>query len=63
MPNGKFSPSTQAAVIAFQKQYGLTPDGIVGKTTWNKIVGVYRDLRFGERRKAGQFPGAELGGA
>ena len=63
VPNGKFSPSTQAAVIAFQKHFGLTPDGIVGKTTWDKIVEVYRDLKFGERRTAGQFPGAELGGA
>ncbi|MBP1924155.1 peptidoglycan hydrolase-like protein with peptidoglycan-binding domain [Sedimentibacter acidaminivorans] len=48
-PDGEFGPNTQAAVIAFQNRFGLTPDGIVGQTTWDKIVEVYRDLRFGER--------------
>ncbi|MDD4779660.1 MAG: peptidoglycan-binding protein [Tissierellia bacterium] len=62
-PDGVFGESTKAAVIAFQKQFNLTPDGIVGRETWNKIVDVYRDLRFGERRTAGQFPGGEIGGA
>ncbi len=61
-PDGKFGPATQAAVKAFQKRFGLTPDGIVGKTTWDKIVEVYRDLRFGERRTIGQFPGEQIGG-
>lgn len=62
-PDGKFGPATQAAVKAFQKRFGLTPDGIVGQTTWDKIVEVYRDLRFGERRTTGQFPGDQIGGA
>ncbi len=36
-----FGPNTQESVIAFQKQFGLQPDGVVGKTTWNKILEVF----------------------
>jgi peptidoglycan hydrolase-like protein with peptidoglycan-binding domain len=32
--NGKFGLDTDAAVRAFQKRYGLVPDGIVGLYTW-----------------------------
>jgi len=53
-PDGEFGPNTQEAVIAFQNRFGLTPDGIVGQTTWDKIVEVYRDLRFGERTTIAQ---------
>lgn len=41
--DGIFGPATQAAVIAFQRNYGLTPDGIVGQLTWNRL----RDLTSG----------------
>ena len=36
---GNFGPKTEDAVKAFQTKNGLTPDGIVGNTTWNKIMG------------------------
>lgn len=49
-PTGIFGPETTAAVIAFQKQYGIGADGIVDEETWNKIVSVYRELRFGTAR-------------
>lgn len=62
-PDGVFGPETRASVIAFQKHFGLTPDGVVGQSTWNKLVEVYRDLKFGERRTIGQFPGAPIGEA
>ena len=39
-PIGNFGPKTEAAVKAFQKANGLEDDGIVGDTTWNKIMGV-----------------------
>lgn len=32
--DGIFGPQTQAAVIAFQRDNGLVPDGIVGPATW-----------------------------
>ena len=33
-PDGEFGNKTKAAVLAFQKQNKLTPDGIVGNMTW-----------------------------
>ncbi len=36
---GNYGPKTEEAVKAFQLKNGLTPDGIVGNTTWNKIMG------------------------
>lgn len=36
-----FDEDTQQAVITFQKIFNLTPDGIVGKATWYKLVYLY----------------------
>lgn len=33
--DGVFGPQTQRAVIAFQRNNGLVPDGVVGPATWN----------------------------
>lgn len=38
---GEFQSSTKAAVTAFQRIFNLTPDGIVGKSTWYKISSLY----------------------
>lgn len=38
---GTFGDSTRAAVVKFQNIFGLTPDGIVGKSTWYKISDLY----------------------
>lgn len=38
---GVFGNSTKAAVTKFQSIFSLTPDGIVGKETWNKISFVF----------------------
>ena len=32
--DGYFGPSTRQAIVLFQKNYGLTPDGVVGPATW-----------------------------
>ena len=40
-PAGTFGDSTKAAVTKFQSVFGLSPDGIVGKSTWYKISGIY----------------------
>lgn len=42
--DGYFGPQTRHAVAAFQQNYGLEPDGVVGRQTWETIYSVYRDL-------------------
>lgn len=38
---GSFQNSTKAAVTKFQNIFNLTPDGIVGKSTWYKLSSLY----------------------
>lgn len=38
--DGIFGANTKKAVIAFQKAKGLDPDGVVGKNTWRKLLGL-----------------------
>lgn len=54
---GYFGPLTKQSVTAFQKQFGLNPNGIVGVTTWDEISGVYSDLKFGFDKRPYQNPG------
>lgn len=37
--DGQFGPITEAAVKAYQKSQGISPDGVVGPITWGKIAG------------------------
>ncbi len=39
--NGAFDESTENAVKSFQKIFGLSADGIVGKATWYRIIYIY----------------------
>ena len=36
-----YNVETQNAVRAFQRIFNLSPDGVVGQTTWNKIAYIY----------------------
>lgn len=43
--NAAFDAPTEEAVKAFQKIFNLTPDGIVGKSTWYKIKEIYAGVK------------------
>ena len=43
--NGVFDQQTDTAVRAFQQQFGLGVDGIVGRQTWQKLEDVYESIR------------------
>ncbi len=53
--DGIFGSRTEASVIAFQRIFGLTPDGIVGKSTWYQLVKLYTAVTdLSELRSQGQ---------
>ena len=53
--DGIFGPRTEATVRAFQRIFGLSPDGIVGPATWNAVVRLYTAVtRLAELRSQGQ---------
>lgn len=57
-----FGDNTEASVIKFQEIFNLTPDGIVGRATWYKLIFLYVGLqRLSELYSEGQtFVGVNL---
>lgn len=43
--DGVFDESTENAVREFQTAFNLTPDGIVGKATWYKIIAIFNAVK------------------
>ena len=43
--DGFFDRSTTDAVKKFQEVFNLTPDGIIGRATWNRIQSVYNAVK------------------
>ncbi|MDE6774773.1 MAG: peptidoglycan-binding protein [Ruminococcus sp.] len=54
---GYFGQLTKQSVMAFQRQFGIEPTGIVGGITWDTIAGVYSDLYYGYDKRPYQNPG------
>lgn len=53
--DGIFGSQTEASVIQFQRIFNLTPDGIVGKATWYRMVSLYTGLlKLSELTSEGQ---------
>ena len=42
--DGIFGPRTEAAVKAFQRDYGLPETGVIDERTWNDMYNVYRGI-------------------
>ena len=43
--DGVFGPETEEAVRTFQRVFGLTQDGIIGKATWYRIAYLYTSVK------------------
>lgn len=53
--DGIFGSRTEESVRAFQRIFGLNPDGVVGKATWYTLVRIYTAVtRLSELRSQGQ---------
>jgi peptidoglycan hydrolase-like protein with peptidoglycan-binding domain len=61
VPDGAFGPKTRAAVVAFQKRYGLQPDGIVGPKTRQALFPLVTFTNYVAVSRFGEYPPSELG--
>ena len=64
--DGKFGAGTAAAVQRFQRYFGLTADGVVGRTTWQKLYEVYNDIAnrlLSPSLRPGEYPGVLRNGS
>ena len=64
--DGKFGAGTAAAVQRFQRYFGLTADGVVGRTTWQKLYEVYNDIAnklLSSSLRPGEYPGVLRNGS
>lgn len=55
--DGVFGQETKNAVVAFQRIFNLTPDGVVGKRTWYRISYIYVAVKkLAELNSEGERP-------
>ncbi len=62
--DGIFGPRTRSAVLSFQQTFGLSPDGVVGPLTWDRLYRTYASIinspYYGEEAVAAPYPGSPL---
>ncbi len=58
--DGIFGPRTREAVLAFQRYAGLTPDGIVGPSTWTALYDRASAIASQTQDIVSQYPGSPL---
>ena len=58
---GYFGTQTEAAVLAFQRLFGYSQNGVVEATVWNAIASEYQTLYAGGVLREGQYPGYDVG--
>lgn len=59
--DGIFGEATENAVRAFQRRYDLSPDGIVGRETWNELYDQFSGIETTVLRSKESFPDNENG--
>ncbi|MDD3227332.1 MAG: peptidoglycan-binding domain-containing protein, partial [Tissierellia bacterium] len=57
-PDGIYGPETELAVRTFQEYFGIDVTGVVDRYTWDRIVLIYRNLRFGNTRNINGLQGS-----
>ena len=57
--DGVFGSGTANAVRAFQRKYGLTVDGVVGRTTWTEVYDQFRSIQS-DNGTPNAYPGTPL---
>ena len=57
--DGAYGTATANAVRAFQRKYGLTVDGVVGRTTWTEVYDQFRSIQS-DNGTPNAYPGTPL---
>ena len=57
--DGVYGSGTAGAVRAFQRRYGLSVDGVVGRATWTELYDQFRSIQS-DNGRPNAYPGTAL---